>query len=90
MALKQVLSLAAAVTVFVLSLTTLLQIPIVVEAVDCTAQGDNFGLFCRDAFGPSYLCQQCVAWDCYNFNPNDGECIETCANQGTYICYYGT
>ena len=90
MALKQVLSLAAAVAVFVLSLTTLLHIPIVVEAVDCTPEGNDFGMFCRDSFGPSYLCQQCVANSCYHLRENDTECIETCTDQGTYICFYGT
>ena len=90
MTFRQTLSLTGAVAAFVLSFVTLAQVPTTVQAVDCTPEGNNFGMTCRDQWGIGVYCQYCVADACYNFRPEDAECQETCNNAGSYICFYGS
>jgi len=89
MRIKSTLSLTA-VAIFVLSLATLVQLPAVVQASDCSSEGGSYGLTCRDAMGPGAMCQYCVAYECDVHMPDDPpeeECTNTCVDAGSIVCF---
>jgi hypothetical protein len=88
MTLRQVLSLAGACAVLVLSLVTLAKVPTVVEATDCWVYGSGtVGQYCRAEYGQGTLCELCVGFECHDYAPlEDEECYFTCAEGGDYFC----
>jgi hypothetical protein len=80
------LFLAVSVAVFALSVITLVRVPVVVQATDCTSWGDDAAALCLNNFpeGGS-MCWNCVSWYCSTWT-EEMECYNTCHDRGVQVC----
>jgi len=87
MKIKQTVSLAGAVIVFLLSLATLAIVPTTVEAEDCSVWGTYIGQQCAATEGcQTQGCYSCAVDWCVYYGGADNECVNTCLGPANYEC----